>query len=943
MKNYLKRGTAGLGVQASSPLRRRAAALLLTTALLSPVMLAVSIQAANAAAGDNGDEGLSVTTSGTNAAPISGGDGVAGGDGAPGSPGKDNNKIGTDGGPGDPGGNGGNGGVGLNVAPGVSVTNIGTISGGSGGDGGLGGNGGDGGNQTSKGVSNGKAGNGGNGGAGGNGGNGGIGIVLGSGSTLINTGTITGGTAGRGVGGGDGGFQGAAFGKDSTTGSPGNPGAPGNPGLSAVGVSGSNAFIINSGTISGGQNPDLSYAHAVEFTGGNNRLELQKGWSFQGNVVGYASGTNTLVLGGDVTDLSGNPGSTVFNVSQLAPAGTTAPPSWTKDDTFQYYNFNAFEKTGNSTWRLTGTSNSDASWTISGGVLQAGGSGVIRSTQDINLNGGTLDLNGNSLSVGNVTNAGIINMGTGTTPGTVLTVNGNYAGHGGWINFNTALNDPNFATDRMVVTGSTSGTTYVGVTNPNDPLGLLGLPTKGNGIMLVQVGNPSASTGIFTNPGRIAAGAYEYNVAQGSDGSWYLQSTGDPAGGGDPPSNRGGAGGSGGGGGSGGNRTRPNDPYRSEVPLDMAIPGLAGRFGLAMIDNFDARGGYGDGFGFGNPYDSTGSVGTGYRESYGAAPGAYCYTADGQKYQYDKAQQACVNGWQAENPSRLRVWGRVLGETGSVGSRSASFSERFQSFQSHGPGYDYDLTAIQAGVDLNHTMTDIAGIYVGVGRTDSTVQQVYGGKAGTAGMDAYSLGGYWTHRTASGLYTDAILQNTWYDDIRTQSVGNPSLLVAGPQVMKTNGWGIAASLQTGYPIAIGRGLVLEPQAQVIYQHLSINAGADSFGLVHFGDTDNVYGRIGGRLSKGWMTEGGIPLKVWGLANIWHQFGSDATTTFSTLAGLNPVSLNTTLGGTWAQFGLGVSGQITHNVSVFGTGEYNVVVANGDGHSWGGRAGIKVGW
>jgi outer membrane autotransporter protein len=370
----------------------------------------------------------------------------------------------------------------------------------------------------------------------------------------------------------------------------------------------------------------------------------------------------------------------------------------------------------------------------------------------------------------------------------------------------------------------------------------------------------------------------------------------------------------------------------------MAIPGLVTHFGLAMINNFDSRPGFGDGFGFGNPYDDSGLGGHDYQAGNGSAN-----CNDGRSGYFKVKRQPCVGGSGYNSFENPRFWGRILGETGSVGSRSANFNERFQSFQNHGPGYDFDLTAIQVGVDLSHTKSDVAGAYVGVGRVDSTVEKIYGGKAGTVGLDAYSLGGYWTHRMSSGFYTDAILQSTWYENIRARSVGNTDLAAADPQTLKTSGWGIAASLQAGYPIALGRGFVLDPQAQLVYQHISLNAGADNYGLIQFGDIDAFYGRFGGRLTKDWVTEGGVPLKVWGLANIWHQFGSDATTTFTSLGGTNPVALNTALGGTWVQLGLGISGQLTRNVSVFGAGEYNVTVANGEGHSWGGRAGVKVNW
>ncbi|MCL2715517.1 MAG: autotransporter outer membrane beta-barrel domain-containing protein [Alphaproteobacteria bacterium] len=568
-------------------------------------------------------------------------------------------------------------------------------------------------------------------------------------------------------------------------------------------------------------------------------------------------------------------------------------------------------------------------------------------------------------------------MGSVTGPRTVFMVNGDYTGEGGTINFNTWLGDSNSPTDLMVVKGSVFGTTFVTVANA-DASGLGG-KTTGNGIELVAISGGRSAGDAFQQKAPITAGIYEYTLGQNVNGNWYLTSdlhnnNPPPADGGGGDGGGGGGSGGGGGGGSGGNgggghggggngghggNNEPLQRYRPAVPVYTTIPALTNRFGLVMLDNFDARPGFGDGFGSGDLYDDSWSGrdyqngnGNGNGNSAGAAPAGYCYGHDGKIYR--KAPELCFKArarqiYEVENAMRPRLWARVVGETGAIGSRSGDEATRSAAFLSHGPSYDYDLAAVQAGIDLAHSKSDIVGVYVGGGHVNSTVQQVYGGKAGTMSFDGYSLGGYWTHRAASGWYTDATLQGTWYENIRSQAQASSLNPAWGTTGMTTNGWGIAAAVQAGYPIALGNGFVFDPQAQVIYQHLSIKGGVDggmlvatgSAGRVQFGDTDTVYGRIGGRLTRGFLTEGGVPIKVWGVANLWHQFTGDAQTSFVTSAATS--TLNTSLGGTWTQLGLGISGQVTRNVAVFGTAEYNIIVANGEGYMWGGRAGVKVDW
>ncbi|WP_352464665.1 autotransporter outer membrane beta-barrel domain-containing protein [Citrobacter sedlakii] len=101
-----------------------------------------------------------------------------------------------------------------------------------------------------------------------------------------------------------------------------------------------------------------------------------------------------------------------------------------------------------------------------------------------------------------------------------LTVNGDYAGNNGNLVMNTQLGDDASPTDKLVVQGNTSGNTNVTVLNAG---GAGGLTT--NGIELISVaGN---SDGVFTQNGRIVAGAYDYTLARGegqNDKNWYLTS-----------------------------------------------------------------------------------------------------------------------------------------------------------------------------------------------------------------------------------------------------------------------------------------------------------------------------------------------------------------------------------------------------------------------------------
>ena len=337
---------------------------------------------------------------------------------------------------------------------------------------------------------------------------------------------------------------------------------------------------------------------------------------------------------------------------------------------------------------------------------------------------------------------------------------------------------------------------------------------------------------------------------------------------------------------------------RPEVPTDAVVPGLASRLGLAMLGTSFTR------------------------------------TGNGDQFCVDDVEARKSGVYTKERPTNVQcntlLWGRVFGETGAAGSGGNGNG----GFGSAGPAYTFDYSGFQTGADLYRTARDNAGLYAGAAVLQSDVRTASGGPAGRVGMDAYGVGSYWTHRDPTGWYTDLVLQGNWYENIRAHSVTG--------QGLGTHGWGITASAETGYVVAFGGGYSVIPQGQLIYQRTSINGGTDQFSQISYNATDEIYGRLGARFAKGWLTNDGRTVTAWAETNFWHQFGDDAQTTFTNLQGINPTTFTTSLGGTWAQVGLGLSGQLTRNVSVFGNADYNVALSQ-PGHSLGGRAGVRVNW
>ena len=371
---------------AHSPARR----LLLGSALACLLLAMQNAESARADGGRGGVTGGSGAADKPTGAGNKGSSGITnsgggGGAGTTGGDGGNSRLLGGDGGTAAVGGVGGSGADGANST---------STFGGSGGGGGAhgfvgagaptqatsGGNGGNGGSSTNNASS-----GGGGGGAGGygavvTGGSGAIGFAAtggngGNGGSHRATTGAAGGSGGRGVmftaAGSfsvDAAVSGGAGGSRSTGATAGAFGA-GGVGIFATGSAdltlGSNAIVT--GGLSG---DGVTRANAITLSGTTNRLELQGGAAVVGNVI--ASGTSRFVLGGATAG--------TFDISQLSATG-------------QYQNFARFDKIASSAWTLTGTSTYAGPININGGTLAVNGD--VRSASILNVNSdGTLGGNG---------------------------------------------------------------------------------------------------------------------------------------------------------------------------------------------------------------------------------------------------------------------------------------------------------------------------------------------------------------------------------------------------------------------------------------------------------------------------------------------------------------------------------------------------------------------
>ena len=275
----------------------------------------------------------------------------------------------------------------------------------------------------------------------------------------------------------------------------------------------SSVHITNAGTIQG---PILTRAGADQFiqtagsqTGdvtlgaGVDTLQISGG-SFAGSAF-MGDGDDVATLSGSANvagavQFDGGAGNDVMNVDGLNMRVYTAPAN----DPSKGSNLTLWETLsamGGAQLRLTGdltaaATNIDAASTLNS---QGETTPVMALQGNLNLAGTLTQTNG---AANNIT-----------------TITGNYVATGTpTLAMDVVLGNDSSLTDKLVVTGDTSGTTTVQVSN----LAGIGALT-GTGIEVVQVNGNSAGTFVLPGLGYLIAGAYRYDLVKvGSN--WFLQS-----------------------------------------------------------------------------------------------------------------------------------------------------------------------------------------------------------------------------------------------------------------------------------------------------------------------------------------------------------------------------------------------------------------------------------
>ncbi|KAB2658097.1 hypothetical protein F9K94_07830 [Brucella tritici] len=275
------------------------------------------------------------------------------------------------------------------------------------------------------------------------------------------------------------------------------------------------------------------------------------------------------------------------------------------------------------------------------------------------------------------------------------------------------------------------------------------------------------------------------------------------------------------------------------------------------------------------------------------------------------------------------IWARIEGAHNRLEPQSVT-----------GMKQDINTFIMQAGVDGQFYEDDngklVAGITGQYGTAHGNTSSFFGD--GYTDTRAWSLGATATWYGNNGFYVDTQGQLTWFDNDLSSDDMN-SALATGAKA-----FGYAMSVEAGQRVAIDDHWSLTPQAQLMWSSLDADAFQDIMGnRVGLDNANSLTARLGiaANYRSDWADEAGrmVNTSVYGVANLYQSF----------LGGMRinvaGVDIDTDNDKTWA--GIGAGGSYAwedQKYAVYGEGSINTSLNHfANSYALKGTVGFKVKW
>lgn len=275
------------------------------------------------------------------------------------------------------------------------------------------------------------------------------------------------------------------------------------------------------------------------------------------------------------------------------------------------------------------------------------------------------------------------------------------------------------------------------------------------------------------------------------------------------------------------------------------------------------------------------------------------------------------------------IWGRIVGSNlrADSGRFRANQDTYFAQF-----GKDFTLSQDPEGGSTH------AGATATLGTADArfrdefrSLNSTLGNDTGKVSTQMQSVGGYFTKYLKDRSYSDTVAQVTHYRNKYGDIYGTGAT---------QNGWGLALSQEVGKPFPIANGAFsIEPQAQLVYQHLNLGDFNDGISNVS-GTTDNaVRGRLGVRLFKPTLEDVGRTGSAtpYVTVDVLHDFVQ------ARRVNVGATSIRPDLGRTWGELGVGVSSSNTTGAQLYAVAKVQKNIGGEERRGVFGQLGYRYSW
>ncbi|ANJ56367.1 autotransporter domain-containing protein [Pseudomonas silesiensis] len=198
----------------------------------------------------------------------------------------------------------------------------------------------------------------------------------------------------------------------------------------------------------------------------------------------------------------------------------------------------------------------------------------------------------------------------------------------------------------------------------------------------------------------------------------------------------------------------------------------------------------------------------------------------------------------------------------------------------------------------------------------------------TLNLQGESLGAYWSLTGPKGWHVDLSASGGRVNGYSRDGQGARQA---------AEGSAVTLSVEGGFPIGLSENWVIEPQAQLINQRVTLDTPNRDSRDPSSSDLTSWSGRVGAKL-KGSYDINGLPVEPYVRTNLWHTVYTGNTLTLDQVDKISSSRYSSSV-----EVGLGLVARVTPAMSLYVSADYSSDVDDNDLNGLIGSLGVRMRW